>query len=493
MSKLSIIVLSEDEHLLDLKRSTFASILQVENTIQVIGLPGAGKSVDSYYTQGLFGPQLLETIKWLQTDGSDAIIIDHIRDPLLSAARQVSGIPVLGIGQTAFRLTCLLADNYSVITTSTGNSLAVEHNTQEYQLSKKLVSTHSLEMPVTPNGLDQLNETFLLAAIAALEKNGAHALIVDSGGLAGIASMIQQELSARGIQIPVIDPTQAAIKLAEILVNMELSHSKRSYPYPPSLEVPGYTFAKPIVCEEIAGKFELIAEIEVIVPSSEKDVDMVMEKVYSTYCSPGVKVTAVNLDKGPYSIESEYDDALAAPQIYEKIIKAEEAGKDAVLIDCMFDVGLLGGREIANILFLGPGITSMQIGSILSDKISVITVLNQSIPEIERQICRYDLVDHSSPVRAVELHVLEVREESYTERLIDEFINETVQAIEEDNAHFIIPGCTGMVGLQKRVSAAAERYEVPVLDQNMILVKVCEMFLSLGLTHSKKSYPHLDK
>lgn len=487
MSKLSIIEFSEDEQFLDLKRSSFSSIVQVGNTIQVVGLPGVGKNIDSHYTQGLIGPQLLETIKWLQTDGSNAIIIDHICDPFLSAAKQISGIPVLGIGQTALHLACLLAENYSVLTTSINKTLAVEHNAQYYGLSNKLVSVHAIDQTsVVDNNPDQLRDNFLKAAITAIEEYDSHALVVDSGGSAQVATYVNQELAN---QNPVIDSTQVTIKFAEALMSMELSHSKRSYPFPPTTEAPGYSFNKPIVCSEITGEFNLKAEIEVIVPSSEEEVDKAMENVYSTYCSPGVKVTAANIDRGPHSIESEYDDAIAIPQIFKKILKADEAGKDAALIDCMFDVGLVGGREITNMLYLGPGITSMHVASILSDKFSVITILNQSIPEIERQICRYGLVEHSSPVRAVELHVFEVREKSYAERLIDEFVNEAIQAIERDNAQFIIPGCTGMVGLQEKVSAATEKYGVPVLDQNMVLIKVCEVFLSLGLSHSKKSYP----
>ncbi len=489
MSKLSIIVPSEDDHLLEMKRLAFASIVQVETTIQVVGLPGAAKPIDSYYSRSVIGPQLLETIKYLQTDGSDAIIIDHISDPFLSASRQISGIPVLGIGQTALHLACLLADNFTVITTSKGNASVVKHNVLEYQLAKKLVSVQAINTPVVPSILDRVEGKFLKAAMAAIEDTDAHGLIVDSGGFAKIALLVQQELATLDIQVPVIDPTQAAIKLAEVLVDMGLSHSKRSYPFPPAVEALGYTLGEPIICEEIAGEFNLSAEIEVIVPSSEVGVGKTMADVYSKYCSPSVKVSAVSLDKGPLSIESEYDDAIAVPQICEKVLQADVADKDAILIDCMADPGLFAAREITGKLFLGPGITSMHIGSILSDRISVITVLNQSIPEIERQVCRYGLVEHSSPVRAVEIHVLELRKESYAERLIDEFVDETVQAIEKEDAQFIIPGCTGMVGLQESVSKAADRYGVPVLDQNMILIKVCELFLSLGLTHSKKSNP----
>ena len=79
------------------------------------------------------------------------------------------------------------------------------------------------------------------------------------------------------------------------------------------------------------------------------------------------------------------------------------------------------------------GFAMMALACLLADQFSIITVLHQSLPEIERQIARYGLGDRATPGRAVEIHVLEL--DAQHERLLTEFGQEVVGAIEEDGAH----------------------------------------------------------
>ena len=219
-----------------------------------------------------------------------------------------------------------------------------------------------------------------------------------------------------------------------------------------------------MLSEPARGQSRLKARIAVVVPSSSQGSNLESGKNYAAYCQPDVNLEAVNLEIGPYSIESEYDDALAVPQIISKARQIDQTGIDGIIIDCMADPGLDACREVVTSLVLAPGSVSMHLASVLADKFSIITVLKQSIPEIERQINRLGLSSRAASVRAVELHVLELREQQ--ERLLDEFVGETIKAIEDDGAHFIIPGCTGMVGLRERVLASVSEHQVPVIDQN---------------------------
>ena len=56
----------------------------------------------------------------------------------------------------------------------------------------------------------------------------------------GLAQQLEQALAERGYTVPVIDPSLAALKLAEGLVDMGLAHSKHTYPLPPAKEIVGY-------------------------------------------------------------------------------------------------------------------------------------------------------------------------------------------------------------------------------------------------------------
>jgi allantoin racemase len=87
-----------------------------------------------------------------------------------------------------------------------------------------------------------------------------------------------------------------------------------------------------------------------------------------------VEIGVVSIEKGPASIESDYDAEVAAPWILEKIKEAEKKGFDAAIIDAMCDPALRGAREIVSIPVVGPCQASMAIASTLCDRFSVVTV-----------------------------------------------------------------------------------------------------------------------
>jgi allantoin racemase len=63
------------------------------------------------------------------------------------------------------------------------------------------------------------------AGKAAVEQDGAQALVLGCLGMAGMAAQVQEELG-----VPVIDPAQVAIRYAELIVGAGLTHSLISYP-----------------------------------------------------------------------------------------------------------------------------------------------------------------------------------------------------------------------------------------------------------------------
>ena len=65
------------------------------------------------------------------------------------------------------------------------------------------------------------------------------------------------------------------------------------------------------------------------------------------------------------------------------------------------------------------------------------------------------------------------------------------QAVIQDGAHSLIPGCTGMIGLadtlQERLSERG--IHVPVLEPPAVAVKFAELLTDLHLCHSKITWP----
>jgi allantoin racemase len=309
----------------------------------------------------------------------------------------------------------------------------------------------------------------------------------------GLAQQVEQALAERGYPVPVIDPGMAALKLAEGLMDMGLSHSKRTYPPPLPKKIVGYPreagggYGNPP--HSHPGELRTRARIRVIIPVvGERWIGPVQE-AYGRTGRPGTEISAVAIDRGPVSIESMRDEALAIPGVLSEVQAAEAEGMDAVVIDCMADPGLDPARELASIPVIGPAQAAMHLAAMLAYRFSVITVLEQGIPRVHRQILRYGLAEKVASVRAINIPVLEMGEDR--ERVIQAVIEESARAVREDGAHIIVPGCTEMIGMAPMVQEglAKQGCEVPVVDPPAVAVKLAEGLVDMGLAHSKRTYP----
>ena len=205
---------------------------------------------------------------------------------------------------------------------------------------------------------------------------------------------------------------------------------------------------------------------------------------------PDTELSHVEIDHGPASIESDYDEMLATPATVARIIEAERDGMDAVIINCMGDPGMQAGREAVRIPVIGPCEATMHMASMLGHTFSVITVMKSLRRQFENQAKIYGVRDKLASVRGVEIPVLDL--ESDWNRLVQSLADEAQQAVEQDGAHVMLFGCTGMIGAAQAVEEelADRGYpDVPVLDSMVWAVKLAEAMTDMGLRHSKMSWP----
>ena len=235
-------------------------------------------------------------------------------------------------------------------------------------------------------------------------------------------------------------------------------------------------------------------DIHVINPTITSRWNEGSQRAYASAARPGTRITVVSLEWGTASIESQRDEVLITPGVLSRSVEAEKAGADAVIVDCMADPGLFAARELLNIPFVGPAQASMHLAAVLGHKFSFLTVFDQDVPPAEELVARYGLSTRLASVRAFNIPVLALEED------VDETVRVLVElaekAIVEDEAHVIIPGCTGLAGLAPRIQAGlSDRgYNVPVLDPPSVAVKLAEALVDLGQSHSKRTYaPPPDK
>jgi allantoin racemase len=230
-------------------------------------------------------------------------------------------------------------------------------------------------------------------------------------------------------------------------------------------------------------------KIRVISPVVGRELGAGTLEELSPAARPDTELSSVTLDKGPASIESSYEAALAVPDVVAKAVQAEKDGVDAVISNCMDDPGVEAAREMVSIPVIGPAATSMHVAAMLGHKFSVISIFDSDVPAVSHHALRAGLERQLASVRAVNIPVLELSDRA---RATKALVEQAVKAVREDGAHVIIFGCTGMAGLAREVQEGLRKegiVDVPVIDPAVLALKIAEALADIGLSHSKRTYP----
>ena len=227
--------------------------------------------------------------------------------------------------------------------------------------------------------------------------------------------------------------------------------------------------------------------ILVVVPLVGTQFNREVEEEFAAGAAPGTEIRVVNLDEGPQSIESECEEALAVPDFLRKAKRAEESGFDAIICDCFGDPGVRAAREAVGIPVIGPGEASMLLAATLGRKFSVVTVLRSVFPMIEALAWHAGVDRKLASMRSVDIPVLELLDK---ERMVAALHEQMIHAIQDDDAHVLVLGCTGMMGVAKQLEArlAGSGLEVPVVDPVAAALKQAETLVALGLRQSRRTY-----
>ena len=187
-------------------------------------------SLESSFDVVLASPFIVEEVKKAEIEGYKAIIINCFLNPGIEAAREVTSIPVVGPGEASIYLACMLGEKFSIL--GLGGTVGSKEYTKLVRslgLLDRLASVRTIELPVLELDRDR-EKTFGLLVEAgkrAIEEDGADVLILGCTGLTGFEKELEKELG-----VPVIYPGLVALKFAETLVRLGISHSKKAYPKP---------------------------------------------------------------------------------------------------------------------------------------------------------------------------------------------------------------------------------------------------------------------
>ena len=193
-------------------------------SIDAVTSPTGPVSIEGYYDEALCLPGLLMEIRAGEAAGADAHVIACFDDTGLDAARQIASAPVIGIGEAAYHAATLIAHKFTVVTTLERSVPALEANILKYGFDRRCARVRAAEVPVLALEDEQSDARARIddEISRALREDRAEAIVL---GCAGMAKLARDLMARHGC--PVIDGVRAAVKLAEMLVNLGHRTSKR--------------------------------------------------------------------------------------------------------------------------------------------------------------------------------------------------------------------------------------------------------------------------
>jgi len=180
-------------------------------------------SIEGYYDEAFAIPGMLQRIREANAADVSAHVIACFDDTGLDAARSISSVPVIGIGEAGYHAASLIAGKFSVVTTLARSIPVIEHNLVRYGLASRCVSVRAagIEVLALEDQASGAVEKISAEIEAARDHDHAEAIVLGCAGMADLAA----HLSAMH-GLPVIDGVASAIALAEALVSIGLKTSK---------------------------------------------------------------------------------------------------------------------------------------------------------------------------------------------------------------------------------------------------------------------------
>jgi len=187
-------------------------------------------SIESYYDEYLCIPGILDEIAKGEENKADAYVIACYGDPGLSAAREVTTRPVIGIAEASLYVAAILAARFSIVTVVPRVQTMLEEMVARYGFRDRLASIRTTPLYVLDVEKDPVRALQMLRAEAqrAKDEDDAEAILLGCAGFTQFAQELEEELN-----IPVLDGVVCAVKFAEAIVELGKTTSKhKTYRFP---------------------------------------------------------------------------------------------------------------------------------------------------------------------------------------------------------------------------------------------------------------------
>ncbi|MDX6597105.1 MAG: hypothetical protein QOE87_992 [Gaiellales bacterium] len=195
------------------------------------GVKAGPALLDSYHDNALAEVVLFEAGRTAEEDGYDAVCIDTMSDSGVNPLRSVLDIPVIGPGRCSYLTALMLGDKFSVLTQWDPWISLYKKGLRDLGVEDKCASIRSINMPPDVSNLlggkEEVVFPKLKAAAEQCIEDGADVICMGSTTMHQAVPYLRENLP-----VPVINPGPLTYKLAEYLLGLGLTQSRKAYPRP---------------------------------------------------------------------------------------------------------------------------------------------------------------------------------------------------------------------------------------------------------------------
>lgn len=193
--------------------------------IRAVCSSGGPAAVECHVDEAFAAVAVIDLIERdLLYGGSDAYVIACFGDPGLDAARELVGVPVIGIAEAAMHVAALSGRSFAVVTTLSRTLGRARDLLKRYGMTQACVSLQGSGIPVLEleDTTSAGYETIARLCEEAVQRQDADVIVLGCAGMADLCHTI----GAR-VGVPVVDGVAAAVGLATAMVRMGVGTSKR--------------------------------------------------------------------------------------------------------------------------------------------------------------------------------------------------------------------------------------------------------------------------
>jgi allantoin racemase len=210
-------------------------ILGQDTHVECVPVRQSATLVDCYYEALVFDMYIVEAGLRAEEEGYDAVLMDTVSDSGLYALRSRLAIPVIGPGLVSYAVPIMLGKRFSIITMWDKWRHLYEKNLDQYHLWDKCASIRAVDIPPDVEALfsgkeEEMFQKLTDEAQKAIDEDGAGVILLGSTTMHQAGDYMAAHLPA-----PVINPGPVAIKLAETIVQLGLTHSKVDFASPSTI------------------------------------------------------------------------------------------------------------------------------------------------------------------------------------------------------------------------------------------------------------------